>query len=113
VRQILESTWQYQDERTGRLPHILRAGEPLMYYSSDGTLWALHRLLQYTAQSADTGLLQAKMPMVERFSPRVWALCSAACFLGRHHRPRLSVGDLRIPHSRRATGFRWRSSCSG
>ena len=67
VRQILESTWQYQDERTGRLPHILRAGEPLVYYSSDGTLWALHRLLQYTAQSADTGLLQAKMPMVERF----------------------------------------------
>lgn len=67
VRQILESTWQYQDERTGRLPHILRAGEPLVYYSSDGTLWALHRLLQYTAQSADAGLLQAKMPMVERF----------------------------------------------
>ncbi len=67
VRQILDSTWQYQDDRTGRLPHILRAGEPLVYYSSDGTLWALHRLLQYTAQSGDAGLLQAKMSMVERF----------------------------------------------
>lgn len=67
VRQILDDTWQFQDERTGRLPHIIRAGEPLVYYSSDGTLWALHRLYQYTRQSGDASLLDDKLPMVERF----------------------------------------------
>jgi len=67
VREILDDTWQHQDERTGRLPHIIRAGEPLVYYSSDGTLWALQRLFEYTRQSGDETLLGQKMPMVERF----------------------------------------------
>ena len=67
VRAILDSTWQFQDERTGRLPQIIRAGEALVYYSSDGTLWALHRLFQYTQQSGDTDLLRQKLPMVEHF----------------------------------------------
>jgi glycogen debranching enzyme len=67
VRAILDSTWQFQDERTGRLPQIIRAGEALVYYSSDGTLWALHRLFQYTRQSGDTGLVQQKLPMVQHF----------------------------------------------
>jgi glycogen debranching enzyme len=67
VREILDDTWQDQDERTGRLPHIIRAGEPLVYYSSDGTLWALHRLFQYTRESGDRTLLQQKLPMVEHF----------------------------------------------
>lgn len=67
VRLVLEDTWQFQDERTGRLPHIIRAGEPLVYYSSDGTLWALQRLFEYTRVSGDETLLHEKMPMVERF----------------------------------------------
>jgi glycogen debranching enzyme len=67
VRAILDSTWQFQDQRTGRLPHIIRAGEPLVYYSSDGTLWALHRLAEYTRQSGDTDLLREKLPMVQHF----------------------------------------------
>lgn len=64
---ILENTWQYQDDRTGRLPHIIRLGQPLVYYSSDGTPWALHRLLQYWKLSGDQSLLDKKYPMVERF----------------------------------------------
>lgn len=67
VRKILGDTWQFQDDRTGRLPHIIRAGEPLVYYSSDGTLWALQRLYEYTRDSGDQTLLEAKMPMVEKF----------------------------------------------
>lgn len=67
VRSILDSTWQFQDQRTGRLPQIIRAGEPLVYFSSDGTLWALHRLFEYTRQSGDAGLLAEKLPMVQHF----------------------------------------------
>jgi len=67
VRRILDDTWQFQDRRTGRLPHIIRAGEPLVYYSSDETLWALHRLFEYTHASGDESLLDEKMPMVEQF----------------------------------------------
>ncbi|GAC1521109.1 MAG: hypothetical protein NVS2B16_28540 [Chloroflexota bacterium] len=67
VRCILDNTWQFQDERTGRLPQIIRAGEPLVYYSSDGTLWALHRLFEYTHASGDETLLREKMPMIDRF----------------------------------------------
>jgi hypothetical protein len=67
VRSILTDTWRFQDERTGRLPHIIRLGEPLVYYASDGTLWALERLHRYTRMSGDRGLLDEKYPMVERF----------------------------------------------
>jgi glycogen debranching enzyme len=67
VRAILADTWRFQDERTGRLPHIIRLGEPLVYYSSDGTLWALERLIRYTRMSGDGSLLDEKYPMVERF----------------------------------------------
>jgi glycogen debranching enzyme len=67
VRVILADTWRYQDPRTGRLPHILRVGEPLVYYSSDGTLWALERLHRYTRMSGDRTLLDQKYPMVEHF----------------------------------------------
>ncbi|PZR99757.1 MAG: hypothetical protein DLM70_14900 [Chloroflexi bacterium] len=67
VRRILDNSWQFQDQRTGRLPQIIRACEPLVYYSSDGTLWALHRLFEYTQVSGDESLLEEKMPMVEHF----------------------------------------------
>lgn len=67
MRAILDETWQFQDPRTGRLPHIIRLGEPLVYYSSDGTLWALLRLFQYTQASGDISLLNAKYSMVEHF----------------------------------------------
>lgn len=67
VRAILNDTWRFQDERTGRLPHIIRLGEPLVYYSSDGTLWALRRLHQYTRASGDASLLDDKYAMVEHF----------------------------------------------
>lgn len=67
VRSILANTWQYQDPRTGRLPHIIRLGEPLVYYASDGTLWALRRLHQYTVSTADRSLLEDKYPLVEHF----------------------------------------------
>ncbi|HEV3310534.1 MAG TPA: amylo-alpha-1,6-glucosidase [Chloroflexota bacterium] len=67
VRDILDSTWQFQDARTGRLPHIVQPGRPLVYYSSDGTLWALLRLQQYTRLTGDRSLLHAKLSMVERF----------------------------------------------
>ncbi|MGI8825603.1 MAG: amylo-alpha-1,6-glucosidase [Chloroflexota bacterium] len=67
ARAILDDTWEYQDQRTGRLPHIIRAGEPLVYFSSDGTLWALHRLFEYTKRSGDITLLQTKMSMVRHF----------------------------------------------
>ncbi|MGH2449098.1 MAG: amylo-alpha-1,6-glucosidase [Chloroflexota bacterium] len=67
VRTILDETWRFQDKRTGRLPHIIRLGEPLVYFSSDGTLWALRRLYQYTRQSGDTSLLNEKYGMVEHF----------------------------------------------
>jgi glycogen debranching enzyme len=67
ARAILDDTWQYQDPRTGRLPQIIRLGEALVYYSSDGTLWALRRLHGYTRKSGDTSLLEAKYPLVEHF----------------------------------------------
>lgn len=67
VRSTLVETWQFQDPRTGRLPQIIRLGEPLVYYSSDGTLWALRRLSQYTRMTGDESLLAEKYGMVERF----------------------------------------------
>ncbi|MGH2442419.1 MAG: amylo-alpha-1,6-glucosidase [Chloroflexota bacterium] len=67
VRAVLGDTWRFQDQRTGRLPHIIRLGEPLVYYSSDGTLWALRRLYEYTRMSGDTSLLDDKYRMVEHF----------------------------------------------
>jgi Amylo-alpha-1,6-glucosidase len=67
VRAILSDTWQDQDRRTGRLPHIIRLGEPLVFFSSDGTLWALLRLWQYTRMTGDLTLLNEKYEMVERF----------------------------------------------
>ena len=67
ARAIIDNTWQHQDARTGRLPHIIRAGEPLVYYSSDGTLWALNRLWQYVKESGDTSMLEDKAEMVEHF----------------------------------------------
>jgi hypothetical protein len=33
----------------------------------DGTLWALHRLFEYTRDSGDTSLVSEKMPMVQAF----------------------------------------------
>ncbi len=67
VAAILRETWQYQDQRTGRLPQIIRFGEPLVYYSSDGTLWALRRLWQYTRMTGDETILNEKYSMVEHF----------------------------------------------
>jgi glycogen debranching enzyme len=67
VAAILRETWQYQDQRTGRLPQIIRLGEPLVYFSSDGTLWALRRLWQYTRMTGDESLLNEKYGMVEHF----------------------------------------------
>jgi glycogen debranching enzyme len=67
VRCILDNTWQLQDQRTGRLPQIIRVGEPIVYYSSDGTLWALQRLFEYTRDSGDETLLAEKMDMVTAF----------------------------------------------
>jgi glycogen debranching enzyme len=67
ARAILRDTWRFQDERTGRLPQIIRLGEPLVYYSSDGTLWALRRLYQYTEMSGDRSLLDEKYAMIEHF----------------------------------------------
>ncbi len=67
VCDILTETWRLQDKRTGRLPHIIRLGEPLKYYSSDGTLWALRRLFQYTRATGNTHLLDDKYHMVEHF----------------------------------------------
>lgn len=67
VHDILDETWRFQDQRTGRLPHIIRLGEPLVYYSSDGTLWALRRLFEYTRATGNRDLLDDKYPMVEHF----------------------------------------------
>jgi glycogen debranching enzyme len=67
ARRIIDNTWQHQDDRTGRLPHIIRAGEPLVYYSSDGTLWALNRMWQYVKESGDTSILEEKAGMVDHF----------------------------------------------
>ncbi|HZT95319.1 MAG TPA: amylo-alpha-1,6-glucosidase [Chloroflexota bacterium] len=66
-RAILDDTWQYQDSETGRLPQIIQLGQPLVYFSSDGTPWALRRLRQYTNASGDETLRDAKYPMLERF----------------------------------------------
>lgn len=67
ARIILDDTWQKQDDETGRLPQIIQYGQPLVYYASDGTLWALRRLAEYTRMSGDRSLLAEKMEMVERF----------------------------------------------
>ena len=75
VRSILASTWEQQDEKTGRLPQILRLNEPVVYFSSDGTLWALRRLAEYTRMSGDRSLLQDKLDMVELFFSRSVASC--------------------------------------
>ncbi len=67
MRAILDNTWQHQDPKTGRLPQIIQLGQPLVYFCSDGTPWALHRLWQYTAVSGDTTLLDEKYPMIEHY----------------------------------------------
>ncbi|PZR99075.1 MAG: hypothetical protein DLM70_16065, partial [Chloroflexi bacterium] len=70
AREVIQSTWQLQDERTGRLPQRIRAGEAPPYHSSDGTLWALWRLYQYWRCSGDESLIREKLPMVQRFFAR-------------------------------------------
>jgi glycogen debranching enzyme len=70
AREIIRDTWQLQDERTGRLPQRIRAGEELPYHSSDGTLWALWRLHEYWRCTGDDSLLYEKVPMVRRFFER-------------------------------------------
>ena len=72
---IIDSTWQRQDDNTGRLPLRQRRGEISGYTSSDGTLWALIRLAQYTALTGDGHLLNAKLPMVAHFIRRSLAHC--------------------------------------
>jgi glycogen debranching enzyme len=67
MRAILNLTWQHQDEETGRLPQIIQVGEKLVYFSSDGTLWALRRLMDYTRLTNDSSLLESKASMVRRF----------------------------------------------
>ena len=70
AREIIRDTWQLQDDRTGRLPQRIRAGEDLPYHSSDGTLWALWRLHEYWRCTGDDALLYEKLPMVRRFFER-------------------------------------------
>lgn len=70
ARSVIRDTWQLQDERTGRLPQRIRAGEAPAYHSSDGTLWALHRLHQYWRCTGDDALLYDKLPMIEIFFRR-------------------------------------------
>jgi glycogen debranching enzyme len=70
ARDVIRDTWQLQDERTGRLPQRIRAGETPPYHSSDGTLWALWRLHEYWRCTGDETLLQEKLPMVRRFFER-------------------------------------------
>lgn len=70
ARDVIADTWQLQDESTGRLPQRIRAGEVPPYHSSDGTLWALWRLYQYSRCSGDELLLREKLPMVQRFFAR-------------------------------------------
>lgn len=70
ARDIIRDTWQFQDLRTGRLPQRIRLGEAPAYHSSDGTLWALHRLHQYWRSTGDDALLHEKLPLVETFFRR-------------------------------------------
>jgi len=67
ARQVIDSTWQLQDSRTGRLPQRIRAGEDPPYHSSDGTLWALLRLHEYWQCTGDSSLLYDKLPLVKYF----------------------------------------------
>lgn len=67
ARAILSDTWQHQDNRTGRLPQIIRLGQPIVYFSSDGTPWAVRRLWEYTRISGDHSLMDEKYEMVEHF----------------------------------------------
>ncbi|GAC1326401.1 MAG: hypothetical protein NVS2B16_06930 [Chloroflexota bacterium] len=70
ARDVINDTWQLQDDATGRLPQRIRAGEDPPYHSSDGTLWALQRLYQYWRCSGDEALVRAKLPMVQHFFRR-------------------------------------------
>lgn len=70
ARDVIRDTWQLQDEKTGRLPQRIRAGEVPPYHSSDGTLWALLRLYQYWRTTGDESLLHEKLPMVRLFFRR-------------------------------------------
>lgn len=70
AREIIDSTWQRQDDDTGRLPLRFRVGELPGYTSSDGTLWALLRLNQYVALTGDGDVLQTKMPLIAHFFRR-------------------------------------------
>lgn len=67
ARTIIDSTWQRQDEVTGRLPLRLRVGETPGYTSSDGTLWALLRLTQYSRMTGDLETLHSKLPLIAYF----------------------------------------------
>ncbi len=87
ARAILDNTWQQQDPRTGRLPQIIQLGQPLVYFCSDGTPWALRRLMQYTRLSGDTTLLEEKYPMVERF------FCASLDFVQRGLLPSGAIVD--------------------
>lgn len=70
VRSIIDSTWQRQDDLTGRLPLRARPGESPGYTSSDGTLWALFRLAQYVHATGDIEALTPKLPLVAHFFRR-------------------------------------------
>jgi len=70
ARDVIRDTWQLQDPETGRLPQRIRSGEELTYHSSDGTLWALHRLYQYWRVTGDDALLYEKMPLIRTFFER-------------------------------------------
>jgi glycogen debranching enzyme len=75
ARQVIDDTWRLQDPTTGRLPQRIRAGEEIPYHSSDGTLWALWRLYQYTRLSGDGSLMGDKLPMVAAFFRRGLERC--------------------------------------
>ncbi len=70
ARSIIDSTWQRQDETTGRLPLRQRPGENPGYTSSDGTLWALFRMAQYVHATGDLEALTPKLPLVAHFFRR-------------------------------------------
>jgi glycogen debranching enzyme len=70
ARNIIDSTWQRQDDLTGRLPLRARPGENPGYTSSDATLWALFRLAQYVHATGDIEALTPKLPLVAHFFRR-------------------------------------------
>jgi glycogen debranching enzyme len=76
ARGIIDATWGRQDDSTGRIPLRLRAGEIPGYTSSDGTLWALVRLAQYTSLTGDVEMLRTKSDMISHFFRRSLALCT-------------------------------------